>query len=104
MPNINNIIKESMGKRLQLIKELDSTFKLYANMYEDVQNKFREEVRNNNGSMTGLEDFYTLYMKLKKDLTSIKNAMVCVRRTSDLSEFNVSEEELELEKIFSDNK
>jgi len=99
------MVKDAVAKKVVVEKGLSELLKTYSGLFTEVQSKFRYEVQAQEGSMDGLEDFYALFMRLKKDLMSVNNALVCIKRTGDISKFDISEQpEKELDKIFKDKK
>ena len=93
-----------MKTRRSLIRELSQTTALYGKLLDEVQSSFRKELKDNNGKIAGLEDFYSLFMAVKKDSASVRNSLGCIKKTSDLSKYDIEESDKDLKEIFGDNK
>jgi hypothetical protein len=108
MPDANQTIKKITGLKEKVKKDLANLLGLYDSLKGEVDRKFRKELKHQKGDYNGLEDFYALVMMIKKDSQTVSGASGLVKRLNDLSGFNISEieeevENVELEKIF-DNK
>jgi len=102
MPETNQTIKKIDMLRGKVKKDIVNMLQLYGSLKDDLEGKFRSELRQQKGDYNGLEDFYALVMLLKKDSQTVSGIMNLFKRLNDLSKFNVSEIEdnIELEKIF----
>ena len=56
-----------------------------------MEEKFREEVREQGGKMDGLEDFYRLNMVVKRNSQIISNTLGMINKVKDISGFNIEE-------------
>lgn len=105
MSDINKMISDANMLRKNALKNLQEYMAVYADLEKEVQSRFQDEFRHNNHKVAGLEDFHQLSYLCKKNLSTIKSACNLIARVSDLSGFDISEEDAlvkELDKILKD--
>jgi hypothetical protein len=105
MSDINKMISDAIAMRKGVLKSLNDYMMLYHNMDEEIHHRFNEELRRNNSKMAGLEDFHSLTYKCRKNFITIKSACNLLLRMSDLSGFDIQEEDelvKELDKILKE--
>ena len=104
MPDINKMISDANAMRSNVLKGLKEYLTLYYDLEKEVQSRFQEEYGHNNHKIAGLEDFHMLSYRCKKNLSAVKSAFNIVSRMSDISGFDISEEDIvkELDKILKD--
>jgi hypothetical protein len=102
MKSTNQSISKITFLKERIKKELATLTGLYLSLRDEIDSKFKEELRNQKGDYSGLEDFYALVMMIKKDANTSAGALNLIRRLNDVSDFNVSDiqDNIELEKIF----
>jgi len=102
MPGVNQTIKKISDLRKKVEKDLSSLAGLCGSLKEEVDLKFRAELRHQNGDYKGLEDFYALVMMIKKDNQTVIGMLNLLKRLNNLSGFDVSEiqDNIELGNIF----
>jgi len=102
MSDANGTIKKISSLREKIIKDVGALSGLYASLKNEIDKRFRDELGKQKGDYSGLEDFYALVMLIKKDANTSSGVSNLLKRFNDLSRFNVSEIEdnIELEKIF----
>jgi hypothetical protein len=98
MSGINNMISDISSLSKKVRKDLVTLTDIYSKLYEEVNHKFKEELIRQNGSISGLDDFYSLVITLKGDKIKVRNALSLLSSLKDISQFSVSEEALEEEK------
>jgi len=105
MSDVNKMISDVNMLRKGVLKQLQEYMSVYATLEKEVQNRFHDEYRHNNHKVAGLEDFHQLSYICRKNLDTIKSACNLVARVSDLSGFDISEEDAlvkELDKILKE--
>lgn len=102
MPDANQTIKKITALKEKIKKDLSGLSNLYGSLKNEIDKKFRDELTHQKGDYSGLEDFYALVMMIKKDTSTASGALNIVKRLNDISKFDVSdiEDNIELEKIF----
>jgi len=103
--DLNKNISDVNAMRKKMLKDLQGYLALYTELEKDVQNRFQTEYRHNNNNIAGLEDFQRLSYICKKNLTMVKSATGFISKVSDLSGFDINEEDAlvrELDKILKD--
>lgn len=106
MADLDKIIKDIENLRTKVTPELEHLDKMYNTLKEEINDKFQEERRAQNGDLKGLEDFYSLLITIKRDTNVIRNVNGLFKRLNRLSDYKVSEEmieESELSEIFQKN-
>ncbi len=93
MSDINKMISDVGSIRKSVLHGLKEYMAVYANLEKEVHDRFNDEYRHNNHKLAGLEDFHSLAYKCKKNLTTIKAACSLLERISDLSGFDIKEED-----------
>lgn len=104
MNDPNKIIQNITALKKRIDKDISQAITKYELLTNEMDIRFREELSYHNGSVKGLEDFFSLILTLKKNNSQIKNAGMILKRMKDISNFNVSEEvdsKKELENILS---
>jgi len=99
MADLNKIILDVKIMRRGIIKQLQEYFSIYADLEKEVQNRFHDEYSRNNHKLSGLEDFHQLSYACKKNLTTLKTALNLISKMSDLSGFEINEEDETLKKL-----
>lgn len=94
MPAINKMISDANGMRKNILKSLQEYIAIYSGLEKEVQDRFRTEYKHNNHKIVGLEDFHMLSAKCKKNLLTVKAACNLLSRMSDLSGFDIEEDDL----------
>ena len=98
--NLDKIKKDAstVSKVQESIKVLLTT---YSQFQTSLEEKFREEVREQSGKMDGLEDFYRLNMVVKRNSQIISNTLGMINKVKDISDFNIEEisDEIDNKKI-----
>jgi hypothetical protein len=105
MSDINKMISDANSMRKNVLKGIQEYLAVYASLEKEVQSRFSEEFRHNKGKIAGLEDFHRLSYICKKNFSTLKSACNLVARMSDLSGFDINEEDelvKELDKILKD--
>jgi Skp family chaperone for outer membrane proteins len=95
MPNLENMRDEVSNLTKKVQREVRDLLGLYKSFQEEIEARFREELREQDGKMEGLEDFYGLNLLLKRNFQNVGNATTLLSRLKDFSGFDISEEELE---------
>jgi hypothetical protein len=93
MSDINKMISDVGAIRKSALHSLHEYMTAYAHLEKEVHDRFNDEYRHNNHKLAGLEDFHSLSYKCKKNLTTIKSACNLLERISDLSGFDIKEED-----------
>jgi hypothetical protein len=111
MLDLDKILKDIEVIRKSILPQLKKLDNLYTKLKEELNDKFKEEYREQRGDLRGLEDFYSLLVAVKKDVMVVKGTTNLIKKLNNLSEYNVSEEsieeakeEAELEEIFDKTK
>lgn len=105
MPDINKMISDASAMRKNVLKGLHEYLVMYSGLEKEIQDRFNDEYQHNNHKLSGLEDFHSLSYKCRKNLTTIKSACNLLERISDLSGFDIKEEDelvRELDKILKE--
>jgi len=97
MANPNKMISDSTRMSKKLKGEIGKLMALYDELFKDIDRKFRTEYVNQNGSIDGLEDFYTLLMDLKINKSKLKNIFSLMSRMKDLTKYDINEAEKKIE-------
>jgi hypothetical protein len=88
-PNyMRNEVSELTRKIQKQLKEL---LGMYKNFHDEIETRFREELREQEGELAGLEDFYGLSLSIKRNTQNVGNALTLMSRLKDLSGFDISE-------------
>jgi hypothetical protein len=91
MRDLNNIKNEVSISTKKVLEDLKELSKRYSEFQREVDSRFRDELRDQNGKIDGLEDFYGLNLLVKRNCQNISNAYSIISRLKDVSEFNISE-------------
>jgi len=115
MKNLDGIQSEVLNKTKKIQRELKELFGLYRDFQSEIENRFREELRDQGGKIEGLEDFHSFSLTLKRNMQNIGNSASIMARIKDVSGYNIEEElqepkakiekkvkELILETVFED--
>lgn len=104
MPDINKMISDANAMRGNVLKGLKEYLTMYYGLEKEVQSRFQEEYGQNNHKIAGLEDFHMLSYRCKRNLNTIKSSFNLISRMSDLSGFDINEEDIvkEIDKILKD--
>jgi hypothetical protein len=89
--NINRSKKEVTDLTVKTQKDLAILMNAYDRFQSDIEERFREEMREQDGKIDGLEDFYSLNMIVKRNAQMISNSLGMLKRLKDISEFNIEE-------------
>jgi hypothetical protein len=93
MANINKIISDASNMKKKVLSDLQEFLIIYAALEKDVKRRFQDEFQHNDHKLTGLEDFHQLSYVCKKNFATLKSACNLVARMSDLSGFDINEED-----------
>lgn len=100
MPNLNKIVADSSNLRKKVLKDLKKLQDIYAMFSSEVNDRFRREYKEA-GSLKGLEDFYSFNNTVKKNMNSVRNAVMLLSHMKDVEKYRIEEiEEKLLEEIF----
>jgi len=105
MADLNKMMSDIKGMRRNILKKLQEYLSTYTDLEKEVQNRFHDEFSHNNHKLSGLEDFHQLSYACKKNLTTLKTSFNLISKMSDLSGFEIDEEDetlKELDKILKD--
>ena len=103
MADLNRVIKDITSLKKKIQKDLATLVGKYTELRKEVDDKFNSELAMQKGNYEGLEDFYALVMMTRKDTSSISGVLGLFKRLNDLSGFNISdiEDDIELREILS---
>jgi hypothetical protein len=104
MADLNRIASDITNARQRILKEMGDLLSMYRELDSSITSRFNTEYRANDGSLTGLEDFYILKNIVRKNNVAVKNAHAILSRMQDVAGFDISEEAIvdkELEKILN---
>lgn len=90
----NDLIRDISNIRKRMLKDFDSMVRKYAELTDDMNHRFKDELSFQKGNIHGLEDFFSLVMVLKKNNSQIQNSASLFKRMKDISTFNISEDDM----------
>lgn len=104
MADLNRVIRDITALKKKIQKDLTTLVGKYTELRKDIDDKFNSELALQKGNYEGLEDFYALVMMARKDASSISGVLGLFKRLNDISDFDVSdiEDNMELREILSD--
>lgn len=104
MADLNNIKNEVTAATKKVLEDLKALTWKYAEFQKEIESKFRDELRSQNGKIDGLDDFYSLNLIVKRNSQNVNNAFSIVSKLKDVSSFNIDEiseaDNKKLEEIF----
>jgi len=92
MKNLDSIQSEVLNKTKKIQRELKELFGLYRDFQSEIESRFREELKSQDGKIEGLEDFYSFSLTLKRNMQNIGNSASLMARIKDVSGYNIEEE------------
>ena len=98
MPDINKIKDDVSVLTKKIEDELKNLTRVYQGFCSEVDSRFQDELREQDGKMDGLEDFYGLKLIVNRNRQSVNNALGIILRLKDISGFNISETSEKIEK------
>lgn len=66
--------------------------KQYADLSNEIERRFREELSEQKGNLSGLEDFYQLSLIIKRNFQVTKQVINLFMKMRDISSYNIVEE------------
>jgi hypothetical protein len=91
MSNLDKIKKDASSLSEKVKESIKVLLTTYSQFQISLEEKFREEVREQGGKMEGLEDFYRLNMLVKRNSQIISNALGMINKVKDVSGFDIEE-------------
>lgn len=91
MSDLNNIKDEVTVATKKVLEDLKVLSRKYLEFQKEIESKFRDELRGQNGKIDGLDDFYSLNLIVKRNSQNISNAFSIVSKLKDVSSFNIDE-------------
>lgn len=92
MPDPNKMRDNISALLRKLRRDAGNLSAQYNNLSDEVQKRFRDELREQKGSMDGLEDFYQLSVLVKRNAQISGNVLGMLSKLSDISSFDITEE------------
>jgi hypothetical protein len=99
------MVQDANSLKKKMLKEFGEFMSVYSSLEKEVSKRFQDEFRYNKHKLSGLEDFHQLSYACKKNLTTIKSACNLIARVSDLSGYDINEEDelvKELDKLLKE--
>ena len=91
MPNLDKIKKDASVLSEKVKEAIKVLLTTYSQFQTSLEEKFREEVREQGGKMDGLEDFYRLNMVVKRNSQIISTTLGMFNKIKDVSGFDIEE-------------
>lgn len=91
MSDLNNIKDEVSVATKKVLEGLKVLSRKYVEFQKEIESKFRDELRGQNGKIDGLDDFYSLNLIVKRNSQNISNAFSIISKLRDVSSFNIDE-------------
>lgn len=80
----------SLSKKIK--RDVGALAAQYGDFANEVNRRFREELREQKGKMDGLEDFYQLTMLVKRNAQVANHVLGMMSKMTDVSSYDISEE------------
>ena len=91
MANPDNMKREVSELTRDVQKQLKELLGLYKSFQDEIEVRFREELREQEGELAGLEDFYGLNLYIRRNTQNVSSALTLLSRMKDISGFDISE-------------
>jgi hypothetical protein len=92
MPDPNKMRDSISTKTNKIRKDMGALSAQYQDLSKEIHRRFREELREQKGSMDGLEDFYQLSMLVKRNAQVANHMLGMLSKLTDISGYNITEE------------
>lgn len=99
MPNPNRLRNEISNLTKKVSKDILLLAKHYKNLNKDIESRFRDEVREQNGKIDGLEDFYQLNMLIKRNAQIVSRTHSMLMKLHNIENFQIDIEKDEIEDL-----
>lgn len=92
MPNPNKMRDSISTITHKIRKDMGTLSAQYHDLSGEINKRFREELREQKGSMDGLEDFYQLSVLVKRNAQVANHMLGMLSKLTDISGYNITEE------------
>lgn len=92
MPDPNKMRDSISSTTKKIKKDMGALAAQYQDLSKEIHRRFRDELREQNGSMDGLEDFYQLSMLVKRNAQVANHMLGMLSKLTDISGYNITEE------------
>ncbi len=81
---------DTLSKKIK--RDMGALAAQYGGLANEVNRRFRDELREQNGKMDGLEDFYQLTMLVKRNAQVANHVLGMMSKMTDISSYDISED------------
>lgn len=94
MHNINGLSIKALELQKRADRCLKELYGVYQELSRESGSEFNEQLLDNKGKITGLEDFYQMTQTIKKNSQLIGSSLGILSKVGDISNFKITEESI----------